>query len=166
MTLQFKSHNMIHQSLKKVISCVTLVHLAYPASLQSQIIWNKQFNYSINKNPNWQEGTFWLFTSVAEDLNSGQPWANPASYQIGTLTPDPQIASRTRWSLGHAAFCKVLVTNHWLCLIIRLVQDHVERHHLFILFPNWLVINWRWWLWTVPWIPRNYLAALNRLGNW
>ena len=23
------------------------------------------------KNPNWQEATIWLFTSVAEDLNSG-----------------------------------------------------------------------------------------------
>ena len=33
------------------------------------------------KNPNWQEATSWLFTSVAEDLNSGRPSTNPASGQ-------------------------------------------------------------------------------------
>ena len=33
------------------------------------------------KNPNWQEATSWLFTSVTEDFNSGRPRTNPASGQ-------------------------------------------------------------------------------------
>ena len=55
------------------------------------------------KNPNWQKATSWLFTSVAENLNSGRPSTNPASGQSGTRTRDRQIASPTRWPLGHAA---------------------------------------------------------------
>ena len=39
------------------------------------------------KNPNWQEATSWLFTSVAEDLNSELLWKNPAIGQsVGTRT--------------------------------------------------------------------------------
>ena len=48
--------------------------LAYPASLQAlhsntwkQII---QIEHNRIKNPNWQEVTSWLFTSVAKDFNS------------------------------------------------------------------------------------------------
>ena len=55
------------------------------------------------KNPNWQKATSWLFTSVAENLNSGRPSTNPASGQSGTRTRDRRIASPTRWPLGHAA---------------------------------------------------------------
>ena len=51
------------------------MHLAYPASLralhsntQKQII---QIQHNRIKKPNRQEATSWLFTSVAEDLNSG-----------------------------------------------------------------------------------------------
>ena len=58
------------------------------------------------KNPNWQEATSWLFTSVAEDLNSGRPRTNPASGHSGTRTRDRGIASPTRWTLGHAASSK------------------------------------------------------------
>ena len=45
-------------------------------------------------NSNWriptgQRQTSWLFTSMAEDLNSGLPWTNPASGQSGTWTRAP-----------------------------------------------------------------------------
>ena len=72
------------------------MHLAYPIQIQHNKI----------KNPNWQEATGWLFTSVAEDLNSGRPRTNPASGQSGTRTRDRRIASPTRWPLGHAASTK------------------------------------------------------------
>ena len=41
---------------------------------------NKCFKHNVTglKNLNWQEGTRWLFTSVAEDLNSGRQRTNPA----------------------------------------------------------------------------------------
>ena len=38
-----------------------------------------QIEHNRIKNSNWREATSWLFTSVAEDLNSGQQRANPAS---------------------------------------------------------------------------------------
>ena len=36
------------------------------------------------KNPTGRRQTSWLFTSVVEDLNSGQPRTNPAGVQCGT----------------------------------------------------------------------------------
>ena len=37
------------------------------------------------KNPNGRRRTSWLFTSMAEDLNSGLPRTNPGSkYSTGT----------------------------------------------------------------------------------
>ncbi|KAM7431064.1 hypothetical protein ABFA07_018327 [Porites harrisoni] len=48
------------------------------------------------KNPNWQVATSWLFTSVAKDLNLGQPRLNSASGRSETRTRDRQIASLTR----------------------------------------------------------------------
>ena len=45
--------------------------------------------------------TSWLFTSVAEDLNSGRPRTNPTSGKSVTRTRDRGIASPTRWPLGH-----------------------------------------------------------------
>ena len=36
------------------------------------------------KKPIWQDATSWLFTSVAKDLNWGQPRPDPASVQSGT----------------------------------------------------------------------------------
>ena len=85
-------------------------HLAYPASLQALYSNNsdiKEIERNRIKNPNWQGGTSSLFTSVAEDLNSGLPWTYPASGQSRTRTLDRRIASPTRWPLGHAvsAFC-------------------------------------------------------------
>ena len=42
------------------------------------------------KNPNWQEATSWLFTIVAEDLNSELLWKNPAIGQsVGTQPAGP-----------------------------------------------------------------------------
>ena len=64
------------------------LYLAYPASLQALHSDNsgiKEIEHNRIKNRNWQEGTSSLFTSVAEDLNSGRPRTNPASGQSGTL---------------------------------------------------------------------------------
>ena len=58
------------------------VHLAYPASLQAlHSITQKQIQIQHNRisNPNRQEATSQLFTSVTEGLNSGQRRTNPAS---------------------------------------------------------------------------------------
>ena len=59
------------------------MYLAYPASFhalhsntQKQII---QIQHNRIKNPNWQRATTWLFTSIAKNLNSGEPRTNPAS---------------------------------------------------------------------------------------
>ena len=41
------------------------------------------------KNPNWQEATSWLFTSVAKDLNSEQLRTNSASSEGGTWNSGP-----------------------------------------------------------------------------
>ena len=67
-----------------------------------------QIQHNRIKNPNWQEAPSWLFTSVAEAFNTGQPITNPASGQSVTRTRDRGIASPTRWPLGHAA---VIVSN-------------------------------------------------------
>ena len=55
------------------------------------------------KNPNWQEATIWLFTSVAEDLSSGRPRTNPANGRSRTRIRDRWMSSPTRRTLGHAA---------------------------------------------------------------
>ena len=55
------------------------------------------------KNPNWQEANIWLFTSVAEDLNSGRPRTNPANGWSRTRIRDRRMPSTTRRPLGHAA---------------------------------------------------------------
>jgi len=38
----------------------------------------------LRQNPNWQEVTRWLFTTMAEELNSERPRTNPVSDQGGT----------------------------------------------------------------------------------
>ena len=44
-----------------------------------------QIEHNRIKNSNWREAISWLFSSVAEDLNSGQQRTNPASgLQPGT----------------------------------------------------------------------------------
>ena len=57
-----------------------------------------QIKHNRIKNPNWQEATSWLFTSVAEDLNLGWLRTNPASGQSGTLTWDQ--GSKLTFSFG------------------------------------------------------------------
>ena len=65
---------------------------------------NLKFKWTCKvKNPAGREATSWLFSSVAEDFNSGRPRTNPASGQSGTRTRDRGIASPTRWSHRHAA---------------------------------------------------------------
>ena len=55
------------------------------------------------KNPNWQEATIWLFTTVAEDLNSGRSRTNPANDRSRARIRDRRMARPTRQPLGHAA---------------------------------------------------------------
>ena len=55
------------------------------------------------KNPNWQEATILLLTSVAEDLNSGRPRTNPANGRSRTRIRDRRMSSPTRRPLGNAA---------------------------------------------------------------
>ena len=62
-----------------------------------------QIEYNGIKTPSWREATSWLFTSMAEKTNSRWPRTNPSSRQSGTRTWDRQIASPTRWTLGHDA---------------------------------------------------------------
>ena len=70
--------------------CTQLIQLVCKHS--SQILRNK----NRIKNPNWQEATSWLFTNMAEDLNTGQPRTNPSSRQSGIQTQGCLIASPTR----------------------------------------------------------------------
>ena len=53
--------------------------LVGPSKYLKQII-QIEFNWI----PTGRKQTSWLFTSMAEDLNSGLPWTNPASGQGGT----------------------------------------------------------------------------------
>ena len=83
------------------------MHLAYPSSLQvllsntyKEII---QIRHNMIKNPNWQEATIWLFTSVAEDLNSGRPITNPENGGSRTRIRDRRMSSPTRRPPRHAA---------------------------------------------------------------
>ena len=54
-----------------------------------------QIGHNSIKIGNWQETTSWLFTSVAEDVNSGGPRTNPASGQSRTQTQDCRVKSPT-----------------------------------------------------------------------
>ena len=63
-----------------------------------------------------------LFTSVAEDLNSGLPWNQGSRTvgQSGIRTQDRWIASPRRWPLGHTASSRHVLTltqRHRLCLL-------------------------------------------------
>ena len=46
-------------------------------------------NHNMIKNPNREEATSWLFTSVAKDLNSGRPNPGPPDCQSDVLTTWP-----------------------------------------------------------------------------
>ena len=60
-------------------------------------------NITLLRIPTGRRQTNWLFTSVAEDLNSGLPWTHLSSGQSGTQIRDRWIASPTCWPLGHSA---------------------------------------------------------------
>ena len=69
------------------------MHLAYPASLQAlhsntylkQIMQNR---HNMIENLNWRESISWIFTYVADDLNSGRTRTYPASGESGTHDDD------------------------------------------------------------------------------
>ena len=75
---------------------------------------NNSNNHNMIKNPNWEEATSWLFTSVAKDLNSGRPRTNPAKWP--EQTQDRQIASWTCWPLDHPASYHNLTS--WYVLVV------------------------------------------------
>ena len=88
--------------------------LVGPSKCLKQII---QTELNEVKNPNWREATRCLFTIMAEDLNSGLPWTNPASGQSGTWTRGLHIASPALWPLGHTASCDlrtIRVSASWV----------------------------------------------------
>ena len=58
--------------------------------------------------PTGRRQTSWLFTSVAEDLNSGYQETNLGHGQSGTWTRDCWITSLTCWPLGQAASTKLI----------------------------------------------------------
>ena len=69
------------------------------------------FKYMYNitgLNPNQQEATSWLFTSMAEDLNSGRPRTNLASGQSGTWIRDCWIASPMHWPLSNTTSLRIV----------------------------------------------------------
>ena len=56
-----------------------------------------QIQHNRIKNPNRQEAISWLFTSVAEDLNSGRPRDQIEQvFESGTKIRDCRIASPMR----------------------------------------------------------------------
>ena len=60
--------------------------VAYPSSLQAlhSNTYKQIIQHNRIKNSDWQEATSWLFSSMAEGLNSGRPRTNLASHQRGT----------------------------------------------------------------------------------
>ena len=94
---------------KKIIIIILLLTLDSILALMlvgPSNAWNKQFKLNLTglRIQTGRRQISWLFTSVAEDLNSGLPWANPASGEGGTWARDLQIASPAFQPLGHAAF--------------------------------------------------------------
>ena len=89
----------MYKKIFKKASLQWKVHLVYPASLQTlhantqkQII---RIQCNRIKNPNWQEATSWLFTSVAEDLNTGQPRTKHNIIYISTKYSNNDKRART-----------------------------------------------------------------------
>ena len=102
--------------------------VAYSASLRS-----------LHSNNSDQIIQIEVFTSVAEDSNSGLTTTNPASGQSRTGTRDRRIASLTRWPLGHAGstgkqtcFASFWIWihiwhQHWITLTLLIEQPRVMR---------------------------------------
>lgn len=100
----------------KVERCVVLTQIFHHFMLESKLTWlsiaysasihalhseiNNSNNHNMIKNPNWEEATSWLFTSVAKDLNSGRPRTNPAKWPEQNSNPGPpdcQLDVLTTW---------------------------------------------------------------------
>ena len=70
-------------------------------------------------NPNWQEATSWLFSSVAKDLKLGRPRSNPVSGQSRIRTREGRIASPT------------VLTTQPHCLLFATLQNKIVSHECF-----------------------------------
>ena len=75
---------------------------------------------------NCQEETSGLFTSMSDDLNSGQLRTNPANGQSGTQ--DHQIASLTNWPLGHtnSSCFETYSSRLYHSLVKEMIQNTVQ----------------------------------------
>ena len=74
----------------RLIIIITIIILSFVYPLQYKSF---KLNLTGLRTPTGRRQTISLFTSVVKDLNSGLPWTNPASGQIGTWTRGLRIAS-------------------------------------------------------------------------
>ena len=85
-----------------------------------------QIQHNRIKNPNWWETTSWLFTtSMAKDLNSGQPRMNRVSGQSMTRTWDHWIASSdtlTTWPCCLLLVCATI----FYCLCMKIINHNMS----------------------------------------
>ena len=83
-----------------------------------------QIQHNRIKSANWQKATGWLFTSVAEDFNSGRPRTNPKSPERDSNPESPDCESdalTTRPKLALLAGLKEVEMkkrNSWLPLTV------------------------------------------------
>ena len=93
-----------------------------------------------------------LFTSVAEDLNSGLPWNQGSRTvgQSGIRTQDRWIASPRRWPLGHTASSRQLcllqqVRDNKTYLCCALLKYSVEQALTLLVLAGDLVVEGEGW---------------------
>ena len=90
---------------------------AFQDQCKQTMINNIQINITRLKIPTGGRQTSWLFTSIAEKLNSGLQWTTSARGQNGIWTCDLRISNPALQPLGHVAFCSVsestLPKRHW-----------------------------------------------------
>ena len=77
----------------RLIIIITIIILSFVYPLQYLQYKSFKLNLTGLRTPTGRRQTISLFTSVVKDLNSGLPWTNPASGQIGTWTWGLRIAS-------------------------------------------------------------------------
>ena len=87
---------------------------------------NNSNNHNMIKNPNWEEATSWLFTSVAKDLNSGRPRTNPTKWPEQNSNPGPPD-------------CQSDVLTTWPSCLLSYSHNLTSWYVLVVLGESW------WW---------------------
>ena len=97
----------------------------------------KRFNRI--KNPNWQEANSWIFTSMAEDLNSEWPRTNKAGDWSRTRNWVHWIGSPLHWPLGHVISCLWVVVNQqkvwWKFSLVYLALSWLYVKIYYVIYP-------------------------------